>query len=280
MRVKSITRNTSRSALGQVALGIGDIDGNPDLWNILEASREHGIVPNLTTNGMGVDDETAKKLAHYCGAVAVSSYHLDDLCFDTVERLTAAGLTQCNLHKLVARETLSSCHELIDKVASDPRLKRLKAVVFLLLKPKGQRNKFTPVTDLGEFKSLFQHAQDKGIAIGMDSCSAPMALKTLPASTIPSIEPCESSIFSAYISVCGSLYPCSFTEGTPGWEKGIDLLDTEIKDFIGDVWKSYRLQNWREKLLESSKGCSGCSVQKYCRSCPVYPDITACKEQK
>jgi radical SAM protein with 4Fe4S-binding SPASM domain len=266
---------TFPKVLTQVALGIGDIDSNPDLWDIMTHCRVNGVVPNLTTNGMGVTDWIAAKLASRCGAVAVSHYGMDDLCFGTVERLNGAGLKQVNIHKLIARESYESCFTLIDKVKSDPRLAGLKAIVFLLLKPKGERNRYSPLTDLDQYRKLVAYALEKGVAIGMDSCSAPMALRSLPASAIPSIEPCESGLFSIYVNAAGQLFPCSFSEGTPGWETGVDLLTAG--DFTKDVWHGSRMETWRAGLLGSSTGCRGCSVQKFCRSCPIYP-VTLCKE--
>jgi MoaA/NifB/PqqE/SkfB family radical SAM enzyme len=258
------------TTLTQIAFGIGDIDSNPDLWDILTICRASNVVPNLTVNGMGISGDTAYRLAHICGAVAVSHYG-DDLCFNAVEALTQAGLKQINIHKLLSEETYASCFSLVDKVKSDPRLKGLKAIVFLLLKPKGDRNHLTPLKDLAAYQVLVEYAQSMGVAVGMDSCSAPMALKTLPEACIPSIEPCESTLFSIYLSVKGEVFPCSFTEGTTGWERGIPM--SEVKSFK-DVWYHPRLIAWRTRLLISSSNCA-CDKQKHCRSCPVY-DVTIC----
>jgi MoaA/NifB/PqqE/SkfB family radical SAM enzyme len=186
-----------------------------------------------------------------------------------------AGLKQVNIHKLLAKETLQSCFDLIDKVTIDVRLCNLKAIVFLLLKPKGSRNRLTPIQSLDDYKRLLEYAQSKGVAVGMDSCSAPMALRSLPASGIPSVEPCESTAFSLYINVRGEVFPCSFTEGTPGWESGVRLAD--VQDFVKEVWHGERLKNWRSRLLASSSDCN-CDVKQHCRSCPVY-DVTVCKNQ-
>jgi radical SAM protein with 4Fe4S-binding SPASM domain len=260
--------------LTQIAFGIGDIDGNPDLWQIMGHCRENGVVPNITTNGMGVDEAVATKLAQLCGAVAVSHYG-DDLCFDTIDKLTTAGLKQVNIHKLLSEETLEGCFKLIDQVKADQRLRGLKAIVFLLLKPKGGRNRMHSITSIDAYKRLLEYAQSKGVQVGMDSCSAPMALKSLPESCIESIEPCESTLFSIYVNVSGQVFPCSFTEGTPDWETGIDLVQAE--NFLKDVWQNPRLAAWREGLLKSST-CGDCSVQKHCRSCPVY-DVTVCNRK-
>ena len=257
--------------VNQIAFGIGDIDSCPDLWKIMEYCRARGIVPNLTTNGMGIEGEVAQRLANTMGAVAVSHYG-DDLCFNAVKALTDAGLKQVNIHKLISQETLASCFNIIDKAATDIRLSKLKAIVFLLLKPKGDRNQLTPVKEMASYQKLMNYARERGVSVGMDSCSAPMALQTLPEECVASIEPCESSLFSMYVSVKGEVFPCSFTEGLPGWESGIPM--TEINDFK-DVWYHPRLTVWREALLNSSKGCTSCGHSKHCRSCPIY-DISIC----
>jgi len=268
--------NKFPKVLTQVALGIGDLDGNPDLISIMEYCRKIGIVPNLTINGYGLTDEWAVKLSNLCGAVAVSHYG-NDLCFNAVKKLTDAGLTQTNIHKLLSKETYKSCFDLIDKVVFDPRTKGLKAIVFLLLKPKGNRNHFHSIVNLEDYKKLLDYAKEKGVQVGMDSCSAPMALRSLPSETIPSIEPCESTLFSLYINTEAEAFPCSFTEGEPGWETGINML--EVEDFLKDVWMSPRLDEWRQGLLKSSDGCGGCSVKQHCRSCPVFDSITVCKKE-
>lgn len=259
--------------LTQIAFGIGDIDSNPDMLDIMRSCRDHNVVPNVTVNGMGINYYWASKLANVVGACAVSHY-TDDLCFDAVKNLTDAGLKQVNIHKLLAAETLEGCFTLINKVKTDPRLAGLKAIVFLLLKPKGNRNQLTPIRDMASYKRLMDYAQEKGVQVGMDSCSAPMALQTLPENCIQSIEPCESTLFSIYLNVQGEVFPCSFTEGTKGWETGISTKD--IASFK-DVWYHPRLVEWREGLLKSSSGCSSCTSQKHCRSCPIY-DVTICNQ--
>jgi radical SAM protein with 4Fe4S-binding SPASM domain len=268
--------------LTQIAFGIGDIDGNPDLFRIMDYCRDNPanrIVPNVTVNGMGVDKMVSERLANVCGAVAVSRYSLPDVCYNAVYNLSNAGLKQVNIHQLLSKETYTRCLRLIDDAKTDKRLEGLNAIVFLLLKPKGRRNRMHSIDNVEMFKKLYVKAKEKGVQIGMDSCSAPMMLKTAAElgeeSVIPSVEPCESTLFSIYINVNGEVFPCSFTEDTNGWRTGIDML--EVNDFMKDVWFSERLSNWRSELLDSTKNCNGCSVKKHCRACPAY-DITPCRK--
>lgn len=261
-------------ALGQIALGIGSVETNPDLWAIMDHCRANGVIPNITVNGMGVTEEIAEKLASRVGACAVSHYHIDDVCFDAVEKLTRHGLKQCNLHKLLAFQSYEDCFRLIDKVKEDPRLKGVNAIVFLLLKPKGDRNKYTAINGLEDYKRLLIYAQNKGITVGFDSCSGPAALKVLDDSAISQVDPCESGIFSFFVDVDAKAFPCSFSPGTPGWREGIDILS--CNDFVKDVWFGQRISEWRKNLLGSSQSCA-CDKKKHCRSCPIY-DITVCRE--
>ncbi len=274
--------------LTQIAFGIGDIGANKDLWKIMSYCRENDynkVVPNITVHGRGLNKTATKNLATLCGAIAVSRYNNTNVCYNAVDKLYKASqkegatLKQVNIHQLLSEETYESCFQLLEDVKSDKRLEGLNAVVFLLLKPKGGRNKMNKITDVKKFQKLFEAAQAKGIAVGMDSCSAPLMLKTAVATDqkelIPSIEPCESTLFSIYMNVDGEVFPCSFTEGTPGWETGIDMKN--VSSFLKDVWFSERLAGWRGSLTDSTKGCGSCEVQSYCRACPIY-DITPCLE--
>jgi radical SAM protein with 4Fe4S-binding SPASM domain len=217
-------------------------------------------------------------LASMCGAVAVSHYGRmhEDSCFDTIRRLSDFGLRQVNIHKLLSKQTYRDCFDLIDRVKADPRVAGLKAIVFLLLKPKGDRNNLDSIVSLDDYRALVDRAIERSVAIGMDSCSAPMVLRTMPAEVIPSVEPCESTLFSIYVNVKGEMFPCSFTEGTPGWESGIPLDGPLRMDDAQFLWYHSRVVEWRRNLLESSNGCSDCGVRTHCRSCPVY-DITICQ---
>lgn len=253
--------------LTQIAFGIGSIDGNPDLWKIMEYCRSNEynqVVPNITINGKKLTDEYTDNLARLCGAVAVSRYN-PDTCYNAVKKLSDRGLKQVNIHQLLCKETLQSCYQVIDDYQNDPRLKNLNAIVFLLMKPKGKRNKFHQLTSKEEYKKLIDYAFEHNAPIGFDSCSAPSFLQCVQ--DRPDFEklqmlaePCESDCFSAYINVDAKFFHCSFTEGEDSW-KGIDVLNCD--DFIRDVWNSSEACRFRQKLMDSTK-------RDGCRSCPIF----------
>ncbi len=241
--------------LTQIAFGIGDIDANPDLWKIFDYCKSKNIIPNITINGNNLSRDLAKKLTKYCGAVAVSHY-TDDLCFNAVKLLVDEGLNQVNIHKLVSRETLDSCYEVLNQVNRDPRLSRLNAIIFLSLKNKGKRNNYHRISRK-YFSDLILNAMNSNVRIGFDSCSANKVLEVLKYHDNYQMiemmsEPCERSCFSLYINVEGISYPCSFLEGENGFE-GIDLLN--INNFFKDVWFNVSIKNFRGRLLSQDRNC-------------------------
>jgi hypothetical protein len=265
------------SNLTQIAFGIGDLDGHPDLEKILALTRREGIIPNITINGYRTTYNSLSLLASKCGSIAVSRYD-SDICFDTVHRLTIMGAEQVNIHQVVAPDTIQDCLKLIDDVRFDKRLGRLNAVVFLMMKPKGRAAATQPVP-MEDFKKIVNKALSSEIPFGFDSCSAPSFLKAVEGHErfgefIRFIEPCEAFLFSSYCNVDGEFYPCSFCEGETGWETGLPV--TGETDFLRDIWNHERMVAWREQLMTNNKGCS-CAISGACRSCPVFKNISICK---
>lgn len=245
--------------VGQIAFGIGNLYGHDDMWRIFQHTRDNGVVPNVTINGWQLTDETADRLAAVMGAVAVSRYNPKDTCYDAVKKLTDRGMNKVNIHQLVAAETYDSCLELLEDMATDPRLERLNAAVFLMLKPKGRGPSLTPM-DPERYQHVVRTALERRLRIGVDSCSVPSFLavtKGHPRHDVfqQNTDPCESGLFSLYIDVQGRAWPCSFGEDREDLE-AVDVLAAE--DFDRDVWNSPQLVRWRDRLCGN------------CRSCPLW----------
>ena len=253
----------------QIAFGIGDIDGNPDMARILRHCRANPrrlVIPNITINGSRLTDSLVALLASTCGAVAVSHYD-DDTCFDAVHRLAKCGMKQVNIHQLLASETTNDAFDLVDHAMNDPRLENLHAIVFLSLKQKGRGTGFAPMSR-DSFSTLIQLALAKHVPVGFDSCSAlkvfnefknHASLETFKAL----VEPCESTLFSAYINVHGDFFPCSFVEDEQGHEAG--LIVAECTDFMQDIWYHPSTVKFRENLLRSAE-----NNDIKCRNCPLF----------
>ena len=149
----------------------------------------------------------------YDGAVAVSRYKNYDVCYDAVKKLTDAGMDQVNIHMLVSEETFEDCLQVVKDKASDPRLEKLNAIVFLSLKPVGKTNTYKSL-DSKRYREIIDLALDLKVGIGFDSCSAPKFLKAVEDCEAFEAykvlaEPCESFSFSIYVNQRGEVTPCS-----------------------------------------------------------------------
>ena len=262
--------------LTQIAFGIGNLSANPDLVRMFDYCHDNeynpGVVPNLTINGWELDDEWVQILSSTLGGIAVSRYENKDVCYDAVKKLTDAGMAQVNTHMVLSDQSLKDCYQLIDDAVSDPRLAKMKAIVFLTLKPKGKRNKMTTLKSVDEYRKLVTYAFERDIGIGFDSCSAPTflaAMKEHPKfeQFAQLSESCESTLFSSYINVAGEFYPCSFTEGERGWETGLNVVDAE--NFDRNIWNHQKTIAFRNRNIETTDP----SICGDCRKCATFPNL-------
>jgi len=109
-------------SLTQVALGITDLDANPDLIEIMDICRFWEIVPNLTTSAMGnlaLLDDVAKR----AGAIAVSIYpHNIEQAYDVICYLTEFyPELQVNAHLLYHNGNPYFVETIINDCSEDPK---------------------------------------------------------------------------------------------------------------------------------------------------------------
>jgi len=241
----------------QVALGIGNIDANEDLWNIVEYCHQKGVIPNITINGARMNEELFDKISSMMGACAVSKYD-KDLTYNAVHELTKRGLSQTNIHFMLSEETFDDAIQTLKDTKSDERLKNLNAIVFLSLKKKGYaKDKFTQLSQ-DKFKYLVDFAINNNIRIGFDSCGSMKFLNSIKdrknnKDLETFVEPCEAAIYSSYIDVTGSYYPCSFATNTPDWDEGLSII--ECNDFLKDIWFNEKTINFKKRLLDCGRNC-------------------------
>lgn len=253
-------------SITQIAFGADyDLSSNSDLWKMMDYARGHNVIPNVTAGF--VSNETADKVAHCCGAVAISRYESKDKCYDSIKRLTDRGMDQVNMHYMLSRETYDRCLETLDDIANDNRLEKLNALVILSLKTKGRGVGFHPVTQ-EQFNHICDIARENGISIGFDSCSSLKAYRAF--SDMPEVQsniiPCEAARESSYINVEGKYYPCSFMEGEEGWKEGIDVLGcNSVEEFVDKVWFNNCTLDFSRVLEDTcNDNCENC------RHCPMF----------
>jgi len=196
------------------------------------------------------------------------NYEYEEMSFGDL--LDKAGLTEdekddaikqrfaVNIHHLISAETYDQIFETLNDYMTDPRLKKMNAIVLLSLKKKGRGESYTSLPP-EKFKEIVDFAFKNNIRIGFDSCSCPKFLNSVSdrddkAELEMLAEPCESCLFSFYVNANGKATPCSFTDGSPGWEdSGIEV--SKDKDFVKDIWKNPRISEWRENLLKNKRCC-------------------------
>lgn len=237
--------------LTQIAFGTdAECKANPDIWKIMEYTRSQGVIPNVTV--ADIDSDTAKSIAKYCGAVAVS-YH-NDKCLDSVYKLTSLGMKQVNIHVVLSQENLKNIVDLLDKYDRDYRIANVNAIVFLSLKQKGRGIRQTPVTNK-QFSDLAEYLFTNKIRVGFDSCTGKKVLKYFQEHDMKEYETlitsCESTRESIYVSVEGKAYPCSFV--TEPIFDGIDVIN--CNDFLQDIWYNPKIVEFRNNLLACEDSC-------------------------
>jgi len=263
----------------QIALGGGEPTMHSQFCDILKVIRDHDIVPNYTTNGYNLTDEIVKATVRYCGAVA-TSYHGDwSVTMDSVNRFSAEGMVQTNVHFVLSESTIDEAIDLMHRKPQDG-FENINAIIFLLYKPQGR----APASDIlcgkEKIQELFEAMQQcQAFKIGFDSCSVPMLYHMLSAQKDIEMlnvlaEPCESSLFSYYIDVDCMGYPCSFCKNHV--EPVCIDVENEKYDFLRNTWYHMNTNEFRSKSIHSTDNCKKCAHKTHCRRCVVYPDIIIC----
>ena len=253
---KKILNNLPTQIIQQIAFGVdAQCESNPDTLDILQYTRDMGIVPNITV--ADITQEKANQLTQLCGGVAVSRYENKDICYDSIQKLSIAGQDQLNMHLMISQETLPWIYETFNDYFTDSRLQGLNAIVLLSLKQKGRGVGHTPLTQ-DQFNEMTQYALEKDIPIGFDSCSYHKFKNSIQGhpnkeNILNYCDPCESSLYSWYINTRGEGFPCSFVEGVNEWEEGIDMVN--IDDFVTEVWYGEKIKGFREKLTGLDRKC-------------------------
>ena len=251
---------TYQFALG----GCGDPDQHENFAEILQICRENKIVPNYTTSGLGVTDETAALTHEYCGAVAVSWYR-SDYTLRALERFLKAGV-KTNIHFVLSKRSINEAFRLVSQEGFPDGV---NAVVFLLHKPVGlgTHENVLAVDDIKEFVTLVT-TQTFKYKIGFDSCTVPALVNNLGLIDADSLDTCEGARWSAYITPDMKMLPCSFDNQQRRWS--VDLRSNTIKE----AWDSEIFEDFRNRLRTA---CPDCEKRELCMGgCPICPEIVLC----
>lgn len=256
----------SKSKVMQVALGG---HGNPDeherFRDILAYTRENNIIPNYTTSGINLSDESIQATKEYCGAVAVS-YQRAEHTFRAIIRLLSAGVSKVNIHYVLGEHTID---EAISLMENNGWPKGINAIIFLLYKPVGLGTQDKVLKDETKLRKFFELIDNhkENYKIGFDSCTIPAIINYCKKVDLDSVDTCEGGRFSMYISSDMIALPCSFDQS---YYWGFDLKNGSIKQ----AWESPQFQNFRSFMLNS---CPECPSRIHCMGgCPIKSEIVLC----
>lgn len=223
--------------VNQIALGgRGDPNLHENFKEIVEYSRNNKVVPNYTTSGINLTEEQVE-ISKMCGAVAVSDYSKPHT-YKALKMFMDAGI-KTNIHFIYSVPSHNIAVDILkgkDIWNGQVDLERLNAVVFLLFKPQGRGKLLMRwVPSYPMFKEFAKNIKghDRKFKVGMDSCLVNHITSVADFSDLEmmSMDFCESSRMSVYITPDMNLVPCSFANH--------DVYGESIRDkSIFEVWNN------------------------------------------
>lgn len=254
----------------QVALGGGEPVLHPRLADFLRLVRDSGMVPNMTTTGIGMTAEQARSIKENCGAIAMSlegvgakfalrrkqgfeAFKKQVLKFIELEIPLVLQVT-------VSRGNFEHLDEIVEYCAS---VSPLYGVVFLAHKPAGRAEVFDQTLAAGEHprvheamlravRRLHEHTR-----VGFDCCFS------------PAMTGFESELgFSRGTIVEG----CSATRSGIGLTPDLDVLPCTflVKRRLGNLREKSLLEIWRDSYAADFRDgmLRHKSADSRCRGCP------------
>lgn len=191
---------------------------------------------------------------------------------DAIQMLLKAGV-KTNIHYVISNTTID---EAILRLKYCGFPEGINAVVFLLHKPVGLGTK-DDVLNINDprVKEFFELVDTGNLPfkVGFDSCSIPGVLKWSKNIDTCSIDTCEGSRFSMYITSDMKALPCSFDNQEQKY--AVQLND---KTTIQDVWNSNEFESFRNYLRNS---CPTCKNRALCMGgCPLQNSIVLCNNKE
>ena len=246
----------SQPYVNQIALGgRGDPNHHEDFNQILKYAAEHDIVCNYTTSGIDLTFDQIMSTKQYCGAVAVSNYDQTHT-YEAINRFIEAGV-KTNIHFVLSEKNFHIAMDILKgEYVWEQRfpVDKLNAVVFLLFKPQGKGANLQDWIVTKEHLAMFAEQIKEprcNFKVGMDSClvNKVMASRELSEIEKMSLDTCEGSRMSSYITPDMKLMPCSFGNHD---EWGISIKEKSIKE----VWNaSERFVHFRNILQDKPNTC-------------------------
>ncbi|MBN2580100.1 MAG: radical SAM protein [Pirellulales bacterium] len=247
-----------------VALGGGEPLLHPDWCKIARYARSRQIVPNLTSNGLLIDSETARSCRVF-GSIHLSCHHPQELnrLSDTVRLLQREGLDP-GLNVLLSSQTFPHIPE-IWKWCSQHAVRRVLALQFKITKNNldYQSWRLTEDQQRDLYPTIVRWSRKYGVLPLLDCSLFPLLALHHPKKKdleFFDVAGCQGG--NAYIAITpeGHFKPCSFCEPSSG---PIEMLDRH-------AWISMpHLQSFRQSRC--SPDCTSCDYLPLCNGgCRIH----------
>lgn len=252
-----------------LAMGGGEALEREDFFDLVDYVREKGIIPNLTTNGLHITEEIAKKCSIF-GQVNISIDGIDSIyksvrgqdffskAIDALRLLKKQG-TRVGINCIVTRDNFSKIPEL----AKFAKKEKVYDIELLRIKPVGRSviyyedMKLTNKQNRDFFPMVRKIVNKTGIRLKADCSFLPMIAYHKPNKKLMeqfSVYGCEAGSVLLGVNSEGEYAGCSFLSN-----------DDSIFD-LKKMWsKSKHLNQCRSKEKHLPSPCNRCDYLSICK---------------
>lgn len=267
---RRMLESLARLKVFHVALGGGESTLRDDLFELAAYARSLGIVPNLTSSGLGMTQALAERCRVF-GQVNVSidglgELHVEsrgDTSFKAADRalrsLLKAGV-RAGINTVLSRQTFDALESLVAYAAEVGA----SEVELLRLKPTGRARevyadrRMTDAQHLALLPKVLELARKYRIHLKLDCSFSPMICAHAPPLEVLeafSVVGCDAGNSLGAILPDGSISGCSFVEASGRDGERLDAL-----------WTSHPvLDAFRQYPLDPPEPCRSCPYRRVCK---------------
>jgi radical SAM protein with 4Fe4S-binding SPASM domain len=280
-------RTMAEAGVCQVALGGGEPLLHPRIADLLQLIREHGMVPNMTTTGLSMTDETLLSIRENCGAIAMSLEGVGErfkirrkqgFAFfqRQLQRFLDAGVPTV-LQVTVSRSNFDDLDDIVDYCLS---VEDLYGVVFLAHKPAGRAEIFDQTLSALPHNRVHEkilssiRRLQKQTRVGFDCCFSPALTGIESAMNFSHgtiVEGCSATRSGIGLTPDLDVLPCTFLGGK--------RLGNLRENSLFEIWTGSASQSFRgamEKHSQTHESCRGCASNSSCLGgCSAW-SLTGC----
>jgi radical SAM protein with 4Fe4S-binding SPASM domain len=225
-----------------VAFGGGEPTTRADIGLLAEEARRHGMTPVLTTSGLGLSREKARRLSAF--AQVNVSYDGAGEDYAAVRGFDGARSAEAAI-RLLYEEGVPVGVNVVLTRSTFPRLAETLRRARALGAKEAQLLRYKPA---GRAATL-DYSMVPFLSGDPDVASDPERLARL------GVFGCEGGQALAAVKVDGSLAPCSFARSTP-------LVATDLASGMDD---DPEIARWRAYPLAPPEPCRSCSLHSVCK---------------